>query len=441
MHTCRKWRRIVVASQRVLRLRLFCTHGTPVQKSLDCWPSLPIVVQYGGLPALSPPAPEDEDNIVAALKRSDRVISISLTVTISLMEKLSAIKKPFSELQDLVLLSQDGAPLTLPRTFRCGQRLRRLHSTGIAFPALMQPLYPSSSTNLIDLQLHDAFLPWQISTVILPVILKDVLSEMTKLRSLSLHFCSAVDYHFPLTPYGERIVLPFLTSLNYRGSVAYLEGIFAILDAPSLKDIEITFDNPFLALPKFKKFIDRIEMHRSHCEAFLLPSEPIVLMSSKSSGAFMRLLLQSLGKPSLMQISSMAQICVDLAPFLWNDEGYICISTTRPSEWIDRSCSGELLGHLNPFTGEKSIHLRLNRNHWTNIVHTSHLSQHGNVLPPIEKLFIPQPGPRHAFLRDAVVSVMVSYRLSGHPIEVEYERPYDINKQGETGTVYDHWPV
>ena len=36
---------------------------------------------------------------------------------------------------------------------------------------------------------------------------------------------------------------------------------------------------------------------------------------------------------------------------------------------------------------------------------------------------------------------MVSYRLSGHPIEVEYERPYDINKQGETGTVYDHWPV
>jgi hypothetical protein len=31
-----------------LRLRLFCTHGTPVLKTLDCWPTLPIVVQYGG---------------------------------------------------------------------------------------------------------------------------------------------------------------------------------------------------------------------------------------------------------------------------------------------------------------------------------------------------------------------------------------------------------
>ena len=62
-------------------------------------------MEYGGLPTLDPPVPEDEDNIITALKQSDRVISISLTVTSSLMEKLSAIEKPFSELQDLVLLS------------------------------------------------------------------------------------------------------------------------------------------------------------------------------------------------------------------------------------------------------------------------------------------------------------------------------------------------
>ncbi|KAN0126217.1 hypothetical protein V8E53_015262 [Lactarius tabidus] len=64
-----------------------CTHATPILKIklkiLDHWPALPIVVQYGGLPGHNPPAPEDEDNIMAALKQSDRVASISRTVTSS----------------------------------------------------------------------------------------------------------------------------------------------------------------------------------------------------------------------------------------------------------------------------------------------------------------------------------------------------------------------
>ena len=131
-----------IASQGALRLRLFCTHGTPVRKSLVYWPALPIVVEYGGLPALSPPTPEDEENIMVALKHTGRVISISLTITTSLLERLSTCKGTFSELQDLFLLSsQDGEPLIMPRTFRWGQRLRRFHSTRIAIPALLQPLF------------------------------------------------------------------------------------------------------------------------------------------------------------------------------------------------------------------------------------------------------------------------------------------------------------
>ena len=58
------------------------------------------------------------------------------------------------------------------------------------------------------------------------------------------------------------------------------------------------------------------------------------------------------------------------------------------------------------------------------------------MLPALHKLYIPQPGPHHAVLREAVVSFMTSSRLSGHPIEVEYERPCDINEQCDTGTVY-----
>ena len=432
VHICRKWRYIAFASQRVLRLRLFCTYGTPVQKSVDCWPALPIVVQYGGLPALCPPTPEDEGNIMVALKQFNRVISISLTITPSLLEKLSTIERAFPELQDLVLLSRDGELLTMPSAFRWGQRLRRLHSMGVAFPVHLQSLYLGSSTNLIDLLLHDAFLPWNLSLVIL----KNLLSEMTRLRSLSLHFRCTNNYHFPLPPNGERVVLPFLSRLDYRGSMAYLEGIFTILDAPSLEDIEITFDKPFPA-PKFKRFIDWIETHRSYCGTHLLSSEPTVLMSSKRPGAFMRLRFQSLSKPSLMQISSMAQICLDLSPFLLKNEAHLCISTTQPSERMDKSYSGELLELLNPFIGEKSFHLRLDASHWEKFVRIPQPSRHENVPPPVAKFYIPHPSPCQTLLREAVVSVMISRRLAGRPIEVEYEQPCNINEQRETGTVYD----
>ena len=122
---CQRWRQTVLGSPLSLDLRLYCTYGTPVLKTLECWPPLPLVVNYGGSPKLDPPSPKDDVNIIAALKQSGRVSSISLTVTSSLLEKLSAISEPFSELEELALMSQDNVLLTLPSTFRWGPLLRR----------------------------------------------------------------------------------------------------------------------------------------------------------------------------------------------------------------------------------------------------------------------------------------------------------------------------
>ena len=43
---------------------------------------------------LDPPAPRDEENVMAALKQFDRVGSISLTVTDTLLKHLSKISEP-----------------------------------------------------------------------------------------------------------------------------------------------------------------------------------------------------------------------------------------------------------------------------------------------------------------------------------------------------------
>ena len=121
-HVCQSWRQIIFTSPLGLRLRLHCTYGTPVLKTLYYWPPLPLVLNYGGLPILRPPSPEDEGNIMAALEHSNRVRSISFTLSSSLLEKLSTISKPFSGLEEIDLQSQDNVQLTLPSTFWWGDR-------------------------------------------------------------------------------------------------------------------------------------------------------------------------------------------------------------------------------------------------------------------------------------------------------------------------------
>lgn len=134
-HICRKWQRIIFASRWALHLQLFCAHRKPVLKSLDCWPNLPIVLEYGGSPTLYPPASEDDDNIVAALQQSGRVSSIQIAVTLPLLEKISLIEEPFSNLELCSFVRRLYGTGAAQRFLvgPWGPRLRSLHMTRIAF--------------------------------------------------------------------------------------------------------------------------------------------------------------------------------------------------------------------------------------------------------------------------------------------------------------------
>jgi hypothetical protein len=235
---CQGWRRNIFTSPLGLNIRLYCTYGTPVLKTLDFWPALPIIVQYGGSSYLDPPSPEDDDNIVAALKQYSRVSSINLTVTRSLLEKLSTISEPFSELEELALLSEDNVQVTLPSSFQWGLRLCTLHSTGIAFPSFPQLLLPSQ--NLVDIQFYKIPSAGYFS----PEAFANALSGMTQLRVISLYFLSLPRRRSYLSlppPPGGRILLPALTRFKYRGTSKYLDCLVARIDAPHLEDIDITF--------------------------------------------------------------------------------------------------------------------------------------------------------------------------------------------------------
>ena len=262
---CQEWRQIVLKSPLGLNLRLHCTYGTPVLKTLDCWPALPISVQYGGTSDLVPPSPDDDDNIIAALQQSGRVSSISLTVTSSLLEKLFAISQPFTELEEFVLFSQDNLQLSFPSSFHLGPRLRTVHLIRIAIPSFPRLLSPSQF--LVDIQLHEI----PIAGYFPPDAFANALSGTTQIRSLSLHFLSLPSRRNYLRlppPSGERVVLPALTCLKYRGTSKYLDSFVARIDAPHLSEITITFFyQPTMDASQLGQFIERTEIHTSLIQA------------------------------------------------------------------------------------------------------------------------------------------------------------------------------
>ena len=421
MHTCRKWRRVVFASQKALNLRLFCTHGTPVQKFLGCWPAaLPIVVEYGGSPELDPLAPEDENNIMAALRQSGRVSSISFNFTSWFSEKLGAISKALAELEDLALLSRESALLTQTLT-------SAFQSGGASF---RRTTHQHSFRSLVDFQLHEVFLP----PLFLPQTLTNALSGMIQLQSLSLHLLLPANYVYPPPPSGKPVGLPVLTRFSFRGNTGCLESLVAGIDAPRLGRIEVTFFDGAISellseLPKFSQFINRIKLHKSHRRADIFSSEHAISISLTQQGVPTYLKFQFFCDTLALQLSSMTQICIQFSALLFDVEDLHIIAIRRSRQ--------EVIHHgswLEAFAGVKCLHAR-----GYYILRALQLPDTlgRTVLPALQKLYIPAPRPGYTPSSADLVSLITSRRLSGHHIAVEYERlSHESELRGE-GTAYD----
>ena len=418
-HVRRSWRQIILTSALGLRLRLHCTHGTPVLKSLNCWPPFPLVVSYGGFPIPSLPSLEDEDNIMAALEQFDRVCFISLTISRSLVKKLSTISGPFSELEELFILSQSNVLVTLPSAFWWGHRLRTLHSTRIAFPSLPQLLSPCQ--DLVDLQLHEIPSVGYFS----PEAFADALCGMTQLQTLSLYFLSLPPrrsyLYLPPPPEG-RVVLPALTRLKYRGTSKYLDSLVARIDAPRLEDIDVTFfSQPTLDSSQLGLFIDRIEMQGSLCRADIRSSRGTISITFIQLGTLTKFGVKISCEQLDWQLSSICQICDHFRLFISRIED-LSIDTTSSSSVPDDMDSEQWVRLVLAFSSAKDF--RLAGELATDILGALGPAdeEHKPVPPALRNLHIEESMTIFGPFLDSVKSFIAQRRLSGHPVKLYYPK-------------------
>ena len=256
VHVSRRWRNVVFASPRRLRLRLLCKPNRSVKEMLDIWPELPITISDWRLEWYRHPITvENVENVISALELKDRVAKITLRVSSSEMERFAAVMQdPFLALTQLDIWLDDEMAPVMSDSFLGGSapQLQDLRLSRIPFPALPNLLL--SATDLVTLDL------WKIphSGYISPEAMVTCLSALTRLKSLTLGFQSPLSRPAQANrrpPPPTRTILPALIGFTFGGVTEYLEDLVARIDAPLLVEIFITFFNQLvfdlLQLPKF----------------------------------------------------------------------------------------------------------------------------------------------------------------------------------------------
>ena len=239
VHVCRRWRQIVFESPHRLNLRILCKSGSPVRKNLCIWPALPILIEYPYLARGI--TPSDEDNVIAALEKHDRVCFIALEATGSQLEKMAAVmQKPFPLLTNLVIASYDGSVPTLPTEFLQGSApcLQVIDLRGIPPPALPTLLLSASAL----VRLHLSKIP--PTGYIPPEAMVTCLAALPRLEILTIEFrlptpCPDRKRLLPET----RIIMPALVRFRFRGAGEYLEDLTSQIHGPQLNGISIVYLN------------------------------------------------------------------------------------------------------------------------------------------------------------------------------------------------------
>ena len=424
LHVCRQWRNIVFGSPRRLDLRLFCETEaqTPLRDTLDIWPAFPLIIQG------SANRPENLDNVLAALERSDRVCRVYLMDISSwhLKNVSIAMQRPFPELTALYLSSREEVTVVPDSVFGGSTpRLRYLGLHGIPFSGLPKLLLSATHLDYLILTKipHSGYFS--------PEALVTALSTLTSLGSLILGFQSPQSL-----PSGEsrrpppltRSVLPILRQLSFTGVSEYLEDLVARIDTPRLQFLDMTlFNQIILDTPQANQFIRRTPVLEGLEVARLAFRDYTVMVNISSTNRRLRVKIPC--RELDWQVSSLEQVFTSILPPLSALEDlYIYEYPDSPPDWKDNIENMLWLKLLLPYSSVKNLYLAKKFAEYIAPV-LQELIGGGTteVLPALENIFLEGLGA-FGTIPDGIVKFIAARELSDHPVTVfPWER--DVNSE------------
>ncbi|KAI0260578.1 hypothetical protein BC834DRAFT_536227 [Gloeopeniophorella convolvens] len=364
----RRWRAAVLAAPHHLGLAVFCTHDRPVRDMVRWWPSFPVHIAYGG-----PLSSDDIVSISAALHHPARVASIQLGVTHALLPALAPLlaAAPFPALAALELDAPPRETLLAPPVLALEPTpaLRTLDLCGVALVAL--PRLLTSAPDLTTLTLED--IP-SVALVLAPDALAACLAATPALARLALHFPpndAAAHLRSTAPPPPQRIALPALRRMSFRGAAAYAEDLFARLAPPQLARCAVRLRNQLaLDVPQLACFVTQhtaLGPLVDSAALCLLPDRVTLQLSASDEAHTLQqpgdedetetvprgLRVSVTCRPLDWQVSVAAQLCTQLAARVPH-ANFLLASSQSPREDVEQQGWEEL---LRAFTGAETFAL------------------------------------------------------------------------------------
>jgi len=429
VHVCPRWRSLVFGSPRRLNLRLLCTPETPARDTLDVWPALPLLIDGHMTLTLG------TDNIIVALGQSDRVCQVNLSglADRQLENVLAAMQVPFPELKQLRLSSHDEMQPVIPDSFLGGSapHLRLVKLSSIPFPGLPKLLL--SATHLFHLDLSN--IPH--SGYISPEAMAALLSVLSSLTELILQFQSPQsrpDWVNRRPPPSKRSVVPVLEHFRFKGVIEYLEDLVTFIDAPQLRNLNITFFNSIdFDGPRLAQFISRTPTFGARNEARVEFDDTIVSVGLRDQQAAKLYdgspLIRIPCKEPDWQLSSVAQACNSCLPPLSMIE-VLCINH-RYSKlvWKNDSIENNLwLELLLPFPAVKDLYL--SKDFAPGIAAALQEMVGTEVLPSLQNIFVEGLEPSRPF-QESIGQFVAARELSGHSITISVWDGHQIRRKSQ----------
>ena len=417
VHVCRKWRNIVFGSPHRLDLRLYCTASTPVTELLDVWPPLPIVIRVSGHDM----GRWGMDNLIAALEHNNRICDLNLWRIPNLQWEnvLSAMQEPLPVLTRLELRTRGEIAPVIPTSFLGGStpRLQTLFLDRIPFPGLPKLLL--SATQLADLRL------WNIphSGYISPDAMVTSLSVLTGLERLVIEFESPRSrpaWRSRRPPPSTRTLLPVLAKLRFNGVSEYLEDLVALIDAPLLRNLDISFFHQLtFETPQLTQFVSRSPKFESRDQARVVFYSSDVSISLPQPLDGVLELRISCREPE-WQLSALAQVCsspfsMALIPAV--ERLYIHAGLSQLN-WQDDFESSQWLELFQSFTFVKDLYIS---RELVSLIARALRELVGErateVLPALQTLFLEEIRPLWSE-EEAIGQFVAARQFSNHPIAI-----------------------